>query len=274
MCKDKQGRIGRLLLGLLVGLMGIGTVPSLDAQILNIEQHRLRSDSSRFLFKGSLGMQLFNRSAAADDPVNLFGLNASVNAQYEVGRHAFIAIGQMNYLEINDNPWLNFGFAHLRGHLYAESATSLEIFGQYSYDNFRGLDPRMLLGANIRQRLTSGESVELTLGGGPMLEWERWQDPNTDAIREVSFVKLNTFLVIRKSLSEWVDLNAITYYQVGYDDGISALRHRWSGTVNINTRLSKRWSLNNAFQYSYEDKPIVPITRFIFDWRVGLSIDL
>jgi len=170
--------------------------------------------------------------------------------------------------------WLNFGFAHLRGHLYHEGATSVEIYGQYSYDNFRGLDPRMLLGANIRQTLTSSESVELTAGVGPMYEWERWQHPNTDVIQEVSFLKLNTFLVVRKSISEWVDLNAITYYQVGYDNDISALRHRWSGTVNINTRLSKRWSLNNAFQYSYEDKPIVPITKFIFDWRVGLSIDL
>lgn len=271
MCRDK---VRHVLWGVMLCVMGLSGPMAVQAQILNIEKHRLSSDSSNFLFKGSFGMQLFNRSAAADDPVNLFGVNASVNAQYASGEHAFIAIGQTNYLEINENPWLNFGFAHLRGHFYSERSTSFETYSQYSYDNFRGLDPRILLGANIRQALRQDKKFELIVGGGPMYEWESWSHPGTAEVREVSFLKLSSFVIIRQSLSEWVDFNAIAYYQTGYDDGISDFRHRYSGTVNINTRLSKRWSLNNAFHYSYEDKPIVPITKFIFDWQVGLSIDL
>jgi len=255
-------------------LCGLTCPKTMRAQILNIEKHRLNSDSSNFLFKGSAGMQLYNRSAAADEPVNLYGVNVSLNAQYSAGEHAFIAIAQSNYLEINENPWLNFGFAHLRGHFFSDRSTSFETYGQYSYDNFRGLDPRVLLGANIRQALTKNGKFELIVGGGPMYEWENWNHPSTQEVREVSFLKLSSFIILRQSLSEWVDFNTIVYYQSGYDEAIGDFRHRYSGTVNINTRLSKRWSLNNSFHYNYEDRPIVPITKFIFDWRVGLSIDL
>ncbi len=274
MCKDNCFWHHLWMLSLLLTLCGLTGPETVRAQILNIEKHRLNSDSSNFLFKGSVGMQLYNRSAAADEPVNLFGVNASLNAQYSAGEHAFIAIAQSNYLEINDNPWLNFGFAHLRGHFFSDRSTSFETYGQYSYDNFRGLDPRVLLGANIRQALTKNGEFELIVGGGPMYEWENWNHPSTQEVREVSFLKLSSFVILRQSLSEWVDFNTIVYYQSGYDDAIGDFRHRYSGTVNINTRLSKRWSLNNSFHYTYEDKPIVPITKFIFDWRVGLSIDL
>lgn len=248
---------------------------SLQAQILNIEQHRLESDTaSNFKFKGTMGLQVFNRSAAADNPVNLFGFNSDVNALYAPGRHAYIVIGHTNYLEINEDPWLNFGFAHLRAHFYQKESLSFETYGQYSYDNFRGLDPRLLAGANLRYAFIQRTKVETVFGVGPMLESERWTHPHTNEIREVQFLKLSSYFIYRHSISAWVDLNAIVYYQTGYDSGISDFRHRVSGALNINTRLSKRWSINNSLNFSYEDKPLVPITKTIFDLRVGVSLDL
>jgi hypothetical protein len=281
MCKDNSPWRSRLfscffqvLFTPLLLLISQGAC-SLQAQILNIEQHRLESDTaSDFKFKGTMGLQVFNRSAAADNPVNLFGFNSDINALYAPGRHAFIAIGHTNYLEINDAPWLNFGFAHLRAHFYQEERFSFETYGQYSYDNFRGLDPRLLAGANFRYAFVQNKQVETVFGLGPLLESERWTHPNTEEIREVQFLKLSSYFIYRHSISKWVDLNAIAYYQTGYDSGISAFRHRVSGALNINTRLSTRWSLNNSLHFSYEDKPIVPITKGIFDLRIGLSLDL
>lgn len=267
MCKGK--------LSLIVLLWGLSaTCMILEAQILNIEQGRLETDSGKaFHMKANLGFQIFNRSAAVDDPVNLLGLDMGLNTIYEPGRHAYIFIGQTNYLEINDAPWLNFGFMHARVNFIREEKLSYELYSQYSYDNFRGLDPRLLIGGNLRWRLLDRNQEHWVMGLGGMYESERWMHPTLEEWVTVQFLKVSTYFSFRKSWEELFDLNAIAYYQTGYDAGIEDLRHRYNLDVRLNTRFSERWSMMNSLSLSYEDKPIVPITKLVFHLTVGVSVN-
>ncbi len=245
-----------------------------DAQILNIERHRLKSDTVRFLMNARFGLNINNRSAAEDSPVNLFGVNSAANAIYKGDKHGYIFVGQTDYLAINDSEFLNFGFAHFRVNFFRDRKLNYEAFTQASYDNFRGLDPRILGGVGIRLRVVETEKSELILGLGGFYENERWQHPDNESTVEAEFVKVSAYASVRKDFNENLTFNAVLYYQGGYDAGIEDVRHRVSGNVNFNTKITKRLALNNSFEFGYEDKPIVPITKFIYALRTGVLISL
>ncbi|AFL84445.1 Protein of unknown function, DUF481 [Belliella baltica DSM 15883] len=225
------------------------------------------------MFKAVAGLNAYNRSAAADDPVNLFGYNLDVNALYYPGEHGYMFISKFDYLKINDSDFLNFGMIHGRVNFLRERKVNYETFIQYSYDNFRGLYPRWIAGGSVRHNFIKSEKFSFLFGVGGMYEFEKWQIPNEDQFVEVSFLKSSNYISLRATLNEFVDFNMVNYYQVGYDKSISGFRHRVSNSTILNTKLTEKFSLTNTFEISYEDKPIVPITKMIYAFKTGLSIN-
>jgi len=249
-------------------------IHTVQGQILNIERLRLEKDTTKsFLAKGILSLNANNRSASEAEPVQVFGINTALNALYQPGQHAYIFVGQTDYLNINDNDVLNFGFAHFRINFLRDRKISYEVFSQYSYDAFRGLDPRLLGGGSIRFQLIKTEKADLEISTGAFYEHETWRNPITEEFVEVGLWKSSNYVKYQKTLNDIIDLNTIIYYQVGYDGGAEVFRHRVSGSVNINTQFTRILSLNTTFDMSYEDKPIVPVTKFIFSLKTGLAVN-
>lgn len=245
-----------------------------NAQILNIERSRIEKDTSKvFLFKAVAGLNVFNRSAAADEPVNLFGYNLDVNALYYPGKHGYMIMSKFDYLRINDSDFLNFGMIHGRVNFLRERNTNYEAFTQYSFDNFRGLDPRWIAGGSIRHTFIKSDKITFLFGIGGMYEFEKWQVPNSEEFVELSLFKSSNYLTFQATLNDYVDINMVNYYQVGYDRSIDAFRNRISNSTILNTKLTEKFSITNTFEISYEDKPVVPITNVIFAFRTGLSIN-
>ncbi len=251
-----------------------GLFSSLNGQILNIERLRIEKDTAKnFMFKTTFGLNVFNRSAAADAPVNLFGYNFDLNTLYFPKKHAFILVSKFDYLRINDSDFLNFGYVHGRANFLREEKVNYETFVQYSFDNFRGLDPRWLAGGSVRIYLVKNDRISFIVGMGGFYEREKWMHPFTEESVEVKFVKSSNYFSLRATINEFVDINTINYYQVGYDNSINDFRHRLSTSFIINTKLTDRFSFTNSIDIGYEDKPIVPITRLIFGFKTGLSLD-
>ncbi len=245
-----------------------------NAQILNIERSRLEKDTAKvFLVKAVASLNANNRSAAEDSPVNLFGYNLDLNALYYPKKHGFMFISQFNYLRINDSDFLNFGMIHGRVNFLREEKTNYEVFSQFSFDNFRGLDPRWIAGGSIRHKLIKTDKLSFLFGIGGMYEFEKWQIPNQEQFVEVSFFKSSNYLSLRATLNEYIDFNMVNYYQVGYDRSISNFRHRISNSTILNTKLTEKFTITNSFEISFEDRPIVAITNLIYAFRTGLSIN-
>jgi hypothetical protein len=240
-----------------------------------MEKHRVEQDSGNFsALNINLNFSLFNRSADADNPVNLLGLNNRFQFFRKQGKHGYIFIHQLDYLRINENPWLNTGFNHLRVHFWRANDRSMEVYAQHSYDNFRRLNPRIVGGVNARFKGIQDSIFSLSFGIGPMYEREWWRHPTTEELVEVSFLKLNFYTSFRWKIADNIDMNGLAYYQAGYDPGIADVRHRVFFSTNLLTRITRRVSLNTSFEFNYEDKPIIPITPFIFDIRNGLVFRL
>jgi hypothetical protein len=257
-----------------IALLFLFTVFTSQSQILNIEQHRLAKDTTKtFILKSTGGLNIFNRSAAESSPVNLFGYNFKVNSILYPKKHAYIFISQFDYLRINDNDFLNFGFAHFRTDFFRKRKVNPEVFAQYSFDNFRGLFPRWVFGASMRHKFINEPKARLIMGIGAFYEREVWQHPGEDFKISTNFVKPSTYLSTHITLNDYLSLNGVFYYQVGFDKSIGGLRNRTNGNIDINSKITDRLSFNNSFEFAFEDKPIVPITRFIFNIRTGFSLD-
>ncbi len=244
------------------------------SQILNIERYRLETDSSKnFMAKVTAGVNAYNRSAAAEDPVNLFGYKWDINTMYQKGRHAYVFVSNFDYLKINEDDFLNFGLIHGRAIFDYDKPVNVETYVQYSFDNFRGLEPRWIIGSTFRYEAVNSQRLTLILGVGGLYEKERWFHPNDEDVIRTHFLKSSNYVSMRLSINDFVDLNMVNYYQVGYDREIEAFRNRFNGNLNLNTKITDRFSFTNSFEFSYEDKPIVPITKFIFAFKSGLSFD-
>lgn len=244
------------------------------SQILNIERYRLKGDTTKtFIVKATAGLNVYNRSAAEDAPVNLFGYKWDINSMYHPGKHSYILVSNFDYLKINDADFLNFGLIHARTVFNYEEKKNIEAFVQYSFDNFRGLAPRWIAGGTLRTKVVDSKRLTLILGLGALYENETWFHPFDENFINVQFGKSSNYFSIRWTINEYVDFNTVTYYQVGYDRSIQAFRNRVNGNFNLNTKITDRFSFNNNFNFSFEDRPIVPITPFIFAFNTGISFD-
>ena len=247
---------------------------SLQAQILNVQKATLEKDTSKV--KGTItgNLNLYNRSAAADEEVEFFGydIKSSIGVFFKNSTLAFM--NDFGYTELNGEKLLNTGYQHVRYTINEDKSWKPEFFAQFQHDDFRGLFPRWLAGASIRHDLINGEDFSFFYAPGFMYEYEVWQRPNSDGKVEVDYLKYTNYFGLRWDVNKGLDLNMIAYFQTGYDKNEALWRNRYSLELNINSAISKRFQLNNNFSIMHESEPIVNITPTIYKLSVGVSYKL
>jgi hypothetical protein len=259
----------------------ITTAHIAEAQILNIERARVERDTANFLTgKAGLNFSMFNRNAGRNNPNNFLQLTFTGDMAYISEKHSYLFLNYYNYLLVNydsrelRNTVASNGYSHFRVNLMRKRKLSYELFTQYQADLARGLNRRVLSGAGLRMLLLRTEKTSMFVGTGVMHEHEAWKDPETEGVIRVSdLAKSTNYISLRSKLSEQVETNNIAYYQTGYDHTISRMRNRISGDLGLNVRLIGRLSMRTNFNFTYEDRPIVPVTNFIYAITNGLQVD-
>ncbi|HLW19216.1 MAG TPA: DUF481 domain-containing protein [Cyclobacteriaceae bacterium] len=247
----------------------------LSAQILNMEKLRLEQDTAKSLLaKAVIGLTANNRSGAEDEPAHLFAFNFDVNLMHYPGKHAYILVSKFDYLRVNEEGVMNYGYFHGRSNFLRERKFNYETFVQYSFDNARGLDTRWIVGGGLRHDLFKTDKTTLLIGIGGMFETEKWRYPKTERLVQKELFKSSNYLSFQSAVNEYIDLNLVNYYQTGYDADIEGFRNRLTVSLILNAKLTDRLSLTNSFDLAYEDKPIIPITKLIYTLKTGISINL
>ena len=247
----------------------------LSAQILNMEKLRLEQDTAKhFLSKATIGLTANNRSGAEDEPAHLFAFNFDINLMYYPGRHAYILVSKFDYLKVNKEGLMNYGYLHARSNFLRERRFNYETFVQYSFDNARGLDTRWIFGGGLRHDIFKTDKTTFLIGVGGMFEQEKWRYPMTERFVQADLFKSSNYLSLQSAINEYIDLNLVNYYQTGYDSTIEGFRNRLSVSLILNAKLTDRLSLTNSFDLAYEDKPVIPITKLIYTLKTGISINL
>lgn len=242
-------------------------------QILNVEKSRIKEDSANyFIGKVGLSFTLHNRDEDEGGTNIFIGLIANTNTAYLSKKNSYILINYINYTALGDQEASHTGYTHFRANFLRQKKVSTEAFTQYQYDLGRGLRTRWLVGAGLRIKLIANESTTFIFGPGVMYEFEDWVSPiENQESRKVDMIKSSNYLSLNKKLTDQVNLNTIAYYQTGYDDSIASFRHRVSGEINLTINITQKLSLATAFNCTFENKPIVPVNKFIYTVTNGLE---
>lgn len=244
-----------------------------QGQILNVEKSRIKEDSANY-FIGKIGLSftLHNRDEDENGTNVFIGLIANTNTAYLSAKNSYILINYINYTALGDDEASHTGYTHFRTNFSRQKGVSTEAFTQYQYDLGRGLRARWLIGAGLRVKLIEKENTIFIFGPGLMYEYEDWESPiESQESRRVDLIKSTNYLSLNKKVTDQINFNTIAYYQTGYDDHIEGFRHRISGEANISITITSKLSLATAFNCTFENKPVVPVNKFIYTVTNGLE---
>jgi hypothetical protein len=241
----------------------------LDAQILRVNRGVAALDSAG-VTKGfiSLDMSLNNRNSTAAQQVTFTALNASGDIGVNSEKHIYYLISNIRYFRSTGGPILSTGYAHARVNFMRKNKLSYELFSQVQYDQGRNLKERLLGGGGLRYQVLD----ELATGVGIMQEKEVWQElSDASVFRDPNLTKLTSYITGQIRFSEQVGLLLTGYYQTGWDKSISAFRNRVSGDLALNVKMGRRLEFSVKSTFSYEDRPIIPISKSVYALSNGLN---
>jgi hypothetical protein len=269
--------------GLLVTFLFFFFPAAGQAQIVNVEEGRIGRDSSNHVAgKVGLAFSVYNQNAGPSQPNNYLQLTFNGGLAYNTAKHTFMFLNFFDYLLVNytvpaqRNTVAEQGYTHLRANLYQARRLSYELFAQGQVDKARGLAWRSLGGGYLRFRMMRQEdkTINVFFGAGLMQEHEEWRNPQREQGLTISnLLKWTSYASAKFIIRQNVQANAITYYQVGYSNKIEAFRNRVSGDISLAVKLNKILAFTTRFNCTYEDRPVVPVTRFVYTLSNGIAIN-
>lgn len=264
-----------------MAIFAVASATRAQAQILNIERARVNPDSANyFTGKAGLSFSVFNRNVGEDNPNNYLQLTFTGDVAYISARHSYLLLNYYNYLLVNydsdelRNTVASTGYAHFRVNLLRKRRLSYELFVQAQTDKARGLEFRSLAGGGLRYRLLRDENSGLYFGTGLMQEHEEWESPveGENGLAVSDLLKLTNYLSTKLKLNDNVSTEGIVYYQTGYDDSLGRFRNRVSGDITLAVKLNTKFTFRTNFNCTFEDEPIVPVTRFVYSISNGVQV--
>lgn len=250
------------------------------AQILNVEKTRIKGDSANY-FVGNIGVNfsINNRNLTdTGEGIYFIGLAATSDVGYLTEHSSYFLLSQFQYNATSEQDINSTGYGHLRTTFRRKQPLSYETFAQLQYDQGRGMVLRGLIGGNIRLRIYEEERSNLYVGIGAMREREVWEVPSglvadeNGEIISINIWKSTNYLTTNVSLNQFISFNAIAYFQTGYDPQAKFFRHRVSLDTNVLMKITTRLAFRTYAGFTYENQPIVPITKLVYSVTNGIQL--
>ncbi len=266
----------RQILTIVVILSGIlGFSPIAEAQILKVNKNNLNKDSSDYWLGAiTFNFNLNNRSVSAENENAYIGLTGTTDVVYAGKDHAYISINNINYFtsSSDDGAFISTGYSHLRINWLRKKRLSYESYGQIQYDKGRNMTLRFLVGSGIRYRFTDSDKSLVVIATGIMFEDEQWKVLNTEnQFIDKNIWKNSSYINGMFQLTKALKLDAILYYQGGYDTEDSIFRNRINADIQLSISITNRLAFIADFSGQYEARPIIDINTFIYQVRNGIT---
>jgi len=245
------------------------------AQIINID----KTDTSAYEKKSqwnasfSVGIEVDKQKTTLLDASNF----ADVSLQHY---HELFIVSASNRITSNGNKsFLNTGYMHIRWRHDYKNRLHPESYGQYQWDDQRGMLHRFVSGANLRYGFWHHKNGDMTFATGVMYENEAWDYAAVDSSKipanpvsqKTSVVKSNNYVKWEERISTNSDLSIILFYQALYTH---FFQPRISTFISYDASISKHFSLGVKYNALNDVKPIVPIPHFYYSLSTNLSYKL
>jgi hypothetical protein len=259
----------------LLSLTLVVCIGQIHGQIINID----KSDTAAYEKKSqwnasfSVGLEVDKQNKTLLDMSNF----ADASLQHF---HELFILSASNRLTSNgDNSYLNTGYVHLRFRHNYKNRLHPEAYGQYQWDEERGMIHRFVTGVNLRYELWHPQKWDFTCATGLMYENEEWNYAAVDSFKipsnpinqRTSLIKSNNYIKLEGQLSANSTVSVIVFYQAAF---AHFFQPRISTFVSYDAAISKHFSLGIKYNGLFDVKPVVPIGDFYYSLSTNLSYKL
>ncbi|MCC6413184.1 MAG: DUF481 domain-containing protein [Saprospiraceae bacterium] len=179
---------------------------SLNAQIVNIEELRIRGTNDTSRWYGNIKMAVnFNKVQESS-----LLMRSEARVQYKHKRHLALGLWNTDLVRAGNEDFKNYAFAHLRYNFEIHDGFTWEAYAQIQTNKLLYIQSRTLSGTGPRLRLFKSKNGKnrIYLGASAMYERNDFIEANPTE----SFVRLSSYLSFTFR-PKHVELSATTYFQ-------------------------------------------------------------
>jgi putative salt-induced outer membrane protein YdiY len=259
-------------LGALLLFVWLFGAAGLNAQIVNIEQRRIKTDTTglfgglHFSFVGSKT----TKSIVAFSGGTYLELKPARKKDRSYYRDLWLFLTDFSLVSGNNEKFSNSGFGHLRftrklGKDYARLGQFIrwESFVQIQYNDLTKIGTRTLVGTGPRFKLTDSEVSKFYLGVAYMYEYQEFINPEV-YLRQHRMSSYFSFTLLPE---EAVTFISTTYFQPVLNNFSD---YRFSNETSLSLDITKKFSFWFSFNYNFNSAPPeeVPNNTYYFKNRL------
>ena len=255
-------KTGSILLNGLLLLIGVN---SGLAQVVNIENRRMHTDSVRIAGSASITF-----SFTENNNKQLLVTRNALSLQWKTKslRDLFLILGNYDLSRANSTSFSNAAFLHVRYNRKISKVLRWEAFSQLQYNRVLGIATRALTGTGPRWKFLHGKSSSAYLGTLYMLEYE--ETSSAVPIRSRDH-RLSSYFSTSVDLPKWLpgELISTTYYQPQFGKWAD---FRVSHETSVELAVNKKLRATTRFNYFFDSKPPEGIARRALGVEQGFRV--
>jgi hypothetical protein len=236
-----------------------------EAQIINIEDMRIKGTSDSVRWAGSLKGSVAWMKIATTSTL----LHGEARMHYRRHNSLSLLLVNSNILRADNADFQNAHFAHFRHTQKITNDLAWEGFAQLQYNRLLILRSRALTGLGLRYRLLREplRNHRCYIGTALMPEWNTYLD-DTEAN---FFLRQSNYLSFTLRLNSQSKLTSTTYYQPEWADWKN---HRLSTEWNIEFVFNKRFAFHMEVTYGKDGSLPTKAPLEVYQVRNGLTVKL
>ena len=234
-----------------------------SAQIVNIENSRMHSDTTGWMGGANLDMSL------SKNDQNVFGTNLGAHLEYKTpdNRQMWLILGDYSFLKGGGQEFASSAFSHFRYNVKIAKGVKWEAFTQLQNNKITQIRSRFLLGTGPRFKLVKNKKLKMYVASLVMYEHETELTTPTITLNEVRSSSYFTFSW--KPISTF-ELNSTTFFQPlvnRFSD------HRIMNEIGMNVKASKHFGMNIHWNYLFDSHPAgtAPHTTYTLSAGAGYN---
>jgi hypothetical protein len=231
---------------------------ALQAQIVNVENKRLYSDSLGW--SGSINASV----AFSQVKYRTFASSFQPHIQWKGEKNYVLAFGSSDFSKNENTIFTNAQLIHLRYWHDIKGPAKWEAFTQFQYNPLISLKLRELVGTGMRFELIKKEKRKLSLGTSYMPEYEDIQPDRDYNINNRWSNYCSWFVESKNNIS----FSGVIYYQPRID---SFKDFRFSFTSSICTKVNKRVIIKLNYSQMFDSQPPKNVRNLIFNSNISLG---
>ncbi len=233
------------------------------AQIVNIENARIHSDTTGWMGGANMDMSLSSNGQS------VFGTDLDAHMEYKTpnDRHMWLILGDYSFLRGGGQELASSAFGHFRYNYKIKKGVKWEAFTQLQNNKITQIRSRFLLGTGPRFRLVKKKKLKMYVASLVMFEHET--ELTTPVIKQDELRSSSYFTFSWKPLSTF-ELNSTTFFQPlisHFSD------HRILNEIGMSVKASKHFGLNLKWNYLYDSRPAgtAPHTTYTLSTGAGYT---